>query len=305
MNSLGLIMLGFAPGIFWLWLIYQRDRYIPAPVHLVVRTFLWGIAVSVPVVIVEAVLEYVFHLSTDIKEGLAEAAYISFIVAGFAEELAKYLVIKKTVFKSPYFRQPLDGIIFSAAAALGFASIENVGYMFSFGAEVILVRGPISTLAHVLFSMTFGYALGAHKLGRLGPQVPGLALITAMTLHGLFDYLLLADPSYNPWALVLYLALGLLFFLILRLAQRQSPYRGKVAAVGITCTNCTQLSGFGSAFCTACGRSLASAKSGAFMVCAQCRSHIASRDRFCISCGSRFNRKLVFIDVQPGSSTNS
>lgn len=295
MYFLGLITLGFAPGIFWLWLIYQRDRYIPAPVHLVVRTFLWGIAVSVPVVIVEVVLMQItgFQFSTDIEPNLAEVAYVSFIVAGMTEELAKYLVIKKTIFDSPYFRQPLDGVIFSAAAALGFASIENVGYMVSFGPEVILVRGPVSTLAHVLFSMTFGYALGARKLGKLWPQVPGLALIAAMTLHGLFDYLLLADPSYSPWAVVLYLVLGFLFLLILRLAQRQSPYRGKVAAVEVTCANCAKRSGFGGIFCTACGSPLAPAKAGPLMVCGQCHGPVDSRHHFCTSCGSRLDRKLV------------
>ncbi|MBI4299335.1 MAG: PrsW family intramembrane metalloprotease [Chloroflexi bacterium] len=302
MHLLGFLMLGFAPGIFWLWLIYQRDKYIPAPIHLVVRTFLWGIAVAFPVAIVEAVLIGIVgvdnkHLSMPGRSTLVEIAYISFIVAGGTEELAKYLVIKKTVFDSPYLRQPLDGIIFSAAAALGFASIENVLYIFSFRPAVILVRGPFSTLAHMLFSVTFGYALGARKMGKLWPQAPVLTLIAAMTLHGLFDYLLLSNPYYRPWALVLFLALAILFFPILRLAQRQSPYRGKVAAIWVSCANCTKQSGYGSTYCTACGFSLASAKSGTLMVCGQCHSPVGTSHHFCISCGSRLDRKLVSADV--------
>ena len=237
MNVLGFIMLGFAPGVFWLWLIYQRDKYIPAPVHLVVRTFLWGIAVSVPVVVVEGILARVagFELGSVTELRLAEVAYTSFVVAGMTEELAKYLVVKRTVYDSPYFRQPLDGIIFSAAAALGFASIENVGYMLSSGLGVILIRGPFSTLAHVLFSVVWGYTLGVLKQGKARPYMATFSLLAAMALHGLFDFLLLADPAYGPWALVLFFATGMIFFLLLRSAQRQSPYRGKVAAVLVAC----------------------------------------------------------------------
>ena len=295
MDVLAFVMLGFAPGAFWLWLIYQRDRYIPAPPHLVVRTFLWGIAVSVPVVAVEGVLTFLvgFEFGEEVTPSIAEAAFVSFVVAGMTEELAKYLVVKKTVYESPYFRQPLDGIIFSASAALGFASIENVSYMVTFGPGVILVRGPFSTLAHVLFSVIFGYTVGARKLGILWPYTVLISLLVAMALHGLFDFLLFAGPVYAPWALVLFLATGVLFFLLLRLAQRQSPYRGRVTSVLVTCSNCIQRSGYGAGFCTACGHSLAPANVRTTLLCSNCNSLVENRQRFCTSCGSRLDRKLV------------
>ncbi|MDP6495767.1 MAG: PrsW family glutamic-type intramembrane protease, partial [Dehalococcoidia bacterium] len=98
MDVLALFMLGFAPGIFWLWLIYQRDGYIPAPPHLVVRTFLWGIAVAAPVVLVESILSALAGFEGELEPGntgVAQAAYVSFVVAGLTEELAKYLVVRK------------------------------------------------------------------------------------------------------------------------------------------------------------------------------------------------------------------
>lgn len=303
MELFAYVMLGFAPGVFWLWLIYQRDRYIPAPVHLVVRTFLWGVAVSVPVVLAESLLLFVagFDFEGDLTEeqlALPQVAYVSFVVAGMTEEMAKYLVLKKTVYGSLYFRQPLDGVIFSAAVALGFASIENVGYIASFGAAIILVRGPISTVAHVLFSTWFGYALGARKLGRIQPQAPILSLMAAMALHGVFDFLLMADQSYVPWAFVLFAAIGLLFILILRVSQRQSPYRHKVAATLVTCPRCAQHSGFGASFCPACGLSLALAKTGPQFLCGSCNSITESHHQFCSACGSRLDRKLIYTQAQ-------
>ena len=49
-------ILGLAPAIFWLWLIYRRDKYRPEPKGLVIRTFLLGIAVVIPVALIEVLL---------------------------------------------------------------------------------------------------------------------------------------------------------------------------------------------------------------------------------------------------------
>ena len=57
---------------------------------------------------------------------LGETAYLAFIVAGFTEELFKFLVVRTTIYKSPYFDEPIDGLVYSSAAALGFASLENI-----------------------------------------------------------------------------------------------------------------------------------------------------------------------------------
>ena len=302
MDLLGLIILGFAPGIFWLWQIYQRDKYVPVPPRLVVRAFAWGVAVSVPVVLVEGILIKLggLRFGEGLEQGattLVEAAYVSFIVAGLTEEFAKYLAVKRTVYSSPYFRQPLDGIIFSAAAALGFASIENVGYILIFGRSVILIRGPFSTLAHVLFSIVWGYSLGARKLGKLWPKAVGLSVVIAMVLHGLFDFFILAGPTYSPWALILFIGMIMFFFLILRDAQRESPYRDKIAAVQITCPDCAHRSGYGATFCTACGRLLTSAKFGALLLCGRCNSLVEGHHQFCTECGSRLNRKLASVQM--------
>ena len=58
-------VLGLAPGLFWLWLIYRGNKYRPEPKRLVIRTFLLGMAVAIPVTFVETalILPYVFtHL---------------------------------------------------------------------------------------------------------------------------------------------------------------------------------------------------------------------------------------------------
>lgn len=287
-------MLAFSPGLFWLWLIYKKDRYRPEPIALVIRTFLLGAAVAFPVTIIESIL-YPGSLEqlTDGPANLALVAYVSFIVAGLTEELAKYLVVRRSIYNSPYFDEPMDGLIYASAAALGFASLENAGYLFSFGPEVILVRGPFSTLAHVLFSAMWGYLLGRQKLHwGAGRPLVLLGLIASMAAHGLFDFFLLAQRGYEPLALLLFVAAGILFLSLLRLADKVSPYKGRVATPLVACPTCARASSYLTSFCAWCGTSLRAVLGGGSIHCSTCGTPLRPQDHFCTSCGSRLNRKL-------------
>jgi len=288
-------MLAFSPGIFWLWLIYRRDKYRPEPRALVIRTFLLGAAVALPVSLVESIL-YPGSLEqlTNGPVNLALVAYVSFIVAGVTEELAKYLIVKRTIFGSPYFDEPMDGLIYASAAALGFASLENVGYLFSFGAVQILVRGPVSTLGHVLFSAIWGYLLGRQKLHLKARGTPAvLGLIASMAGHGLFDFFLMAQRGYEPLAIFLFVAAGILFLKLLSLADKASPYKGRVAVPLVACPTCELRSSYLVNFCAQCGTSLSAATRSDSAHCSICWAHIRPQDHFCTSCGSRLSRKLL------------
>ncbi|MEE8472023.1 MAG: hypothetical protein V3S82_02520, partial [Dehalococcoidia bacterium] len=87
MPGLVILMLAFSPGLFWLWLIYRRDKYRPEPRALVIRTFLLGAAVALPVSLVEFIL-YPGSIEVILTDptNLASVAYVAFIVAGLTEE---------------------------------------------------------------------------------------------------------------------------------------------------------------------------------------------------------------------------
>ena len=110
MSALVIVTLAFAPGIFWLWFFYKKDKWEPEPKRLIVETFIWGLLAVIPV----AIVEYPFR-----SPWFAGAV----VAAPIIEEFAKLLVVRLAVFKNAEFNEPMDGITYSAAAALGFASI--------------------------------------------------------------------------------------------------------------------------------------------------------------------------------------
>jgi RsiW-degrading membrane proteinase PrsW (M82 family) len=196
-----IFLLAMAPGLFWLYYFYSKDRYDPEPVVWVLGIFLLGATVTVPVAVLEGVLGAV-----------AGGILAAVVVAPVCEEIAKYLVVKKTVYRSRVFDEPVDGIIYAAAAGLGFATIENILYLFSafdesllFALQTGVVRGLISVPGHVLFSVMWGSALG---MARFMPEQEGNrlvrnGLVLAMAAHALFNLLLFSAVGFAVLVLVL------------------------------------------------------------------------------------------------------
>ena len=77
-------------------------------------------------------------------------------------------------------------------AGLGFATIENIGYVLAGGIGVGLFRAIATVPGHVIFSCIWGFALGTAKFrpestrrGIIVAGIPG-----AMMLHGIFNFTL-------------------------------------------------------------------------------------------------------------------
>jgi protease PrsW len=213
-----IVLVALAPCAFWLWMIYLSDRCKPGQKGFIVRTFILGVAIGIPVAIIESVL-YSGPIQGDIS--VSTAAYLAFVVAGVTEETAKFLTVRFSAYNSLYFSQPEDGLIYTAAVALGFATLENVIYLISYGLQVILARGLFSNLAHVLFSSLWGFPLGLVKLGYIKHKILiYLGLAGAIAAHGAFDFLFFTGTVYTWLVLPLFLGMMAAFILMMRHSNR-------------------------------------------------------------------------------------
>jgi RsiW-degrading membrane proteinase PrsW (M82 family) len=295
MGAGSLFVLGFAPGLFWLWRIYRKNRNRPDHKGLVLRTFFFGVAVAVPVVLVEqAVAGPSERPVSGVGMEAGAAAFTAFVVAGLVEEVGKFTVVRATMYRSSYFDEPLRGIIYSSAAALGFASIENVGYMVEYGAGVIILRAVLSTLGHVFFSAAWGYGLGAARRRedtRVGGSsaILGGGLVGAIVMHGAYDYPLMrgAEDGWLP-AVGVFLAGGGIFALLLRRGAHVSPHRGRVANPTVICPGCGAKRHVPTRFCNSCGRRLDETQLA--QACGICGQPLGREAQFCAGCGARAER---------------
>ncbi len=271
------------PGIFWLWFYLRGRSYHPNPRRLVAATFFLGMLSVIPAGLIEY-LVLPEELREDFTFTAGTAASVMFLVVGPAEEFSKFLAVRLWPYRSLHFDEPLDGLVFATAASLGFATAENVFYAFQYGPEVMLVRGPSSTVAHVVFGSFWGFALAAQQRNRRLRFAVPLGLLGAAAAHGLFNFTLVTGYWWLAAAMVI--AGGIGTARLFKWGQMVSPFRLRRNVPKLTCPFCGYTFRLGAVFCDRCGSAVKGA-SGPIR-CARCAAVNRPEARFCTSCGDRF-----------------
>ena len=217
-----LILATLVPGLLWVVFFYRQDRWEAEPPGLVLWAFLLGAAAIVPASLLEMPFQ---HLLVAPASPLAQVIVI-FVVVGLGEELAKFAAVYLAVWGSRHFNEIMDGIVYSVAAALGFATVENVVYATAFGLEIAPARAFLASLAHASFSGVMGFYLGWARIfaARPGP-VLARGVAAAALLHGAYDYVLLAGWAPPVVALAMVGGLYALLSRKIQAANQLSPFR--------------------------------------------------------------------------------
>ncbi len=143
-----------------------------------------------PVFFIEWVLDTISSKDLDIFLLL----FIAFIIAGFTEELFKLLSINQTIYITNYFEDELDGIIYTGAASMGFAFVENLIYSISSGIMTSLYRSFTAVPGHLFFSTIMGFYIGRSKQSKTKSEKLFyylVALLIGTFLHGVYDFIIL------------------------------------------------------------------------------------------------------------------
>lgn len=206
--GLALTILSILPAAGWLWFFCLYKRASPG------KTTALPIALSAGTAYLLApVFATAGDASGQFIAALAAGDQLTWFVlrAGVIEELAKLsAVIVVLRYVAPKaIRHPRDGMLMAAAAALGFATYENLfhglhilqqgaaeaTWLFLLGA---LVRVPL----HPLYASIWGAALGLSAFAESARQrwlMLLMALSMAMFVHGLWDTLAQHTESPVAW----------------------------------------------------------------------------------------------------------
>jgi RsiW-degrading membrane proteinase PrsW (M82 family) len=189
-----LILAAIFPGIALALIVYLMDRYDREPLRLLIKIFILGMLAVFPASLIEQ-----FLINMNPFAGILGTLFTAFIIAGLTEEYIKRYLVMRYAYKRPEFDEKLDGIVYAVFVSLGFATAENISYVvFTFASNpyIGIFRGFVSVPAHMLFAITMGYYISLSKFSlEPGPKNAYLrkALFVPMVLHGIFDFILLAN----------------------------------------------------------------------------------------------------------------
>lgn len=217
--------LGFLIGGVFFWLMYfdLKDRLQPEPRRSLVAVFLAGVASAVLALALFRLGE-LLGLPEDPGFDVAGIALYSFLLIGPIEEGAKFLAAKATFDRWRSFDEPVDGYIYAAVLAIGFATLENLLYLNWLTWQEQLARFLSSPLSHSLFAVIWGYGLAhARFFARTRAQRwlwQGGTLAASMALHGFYDFALFAWHATVVSGLLALVLWGLMVVHIRRLLAR-------------------------------------------------------------------------------------
>ncbi|MGB3988584.1 MAG: PrsW family intramembrane metalloprotease [Minisyncoccales bacterium] len=231
------IFLSIIPSLIWLAFFLKEDPY-PEPRKVILKTFLIGILFALPVIAICLTIEFLMRF---VGISFEMSSYVGIIfLSPVIEELSKYLALKSSAFKSSYLDEPVDFMVYAITAALGFAAMENLIFLFP-GREILTGKIPFffiqemmmgsairfasGTLLHALSSGIVGFflALSAKHIKKRFCYI-GLAL--SMLLHGFYNFSIIskgADASLSIMTPVIlisaFIVILFFFFMIRRLSS--------------------------------------------------------------------------------------
>lgn len=223
MDALVLLALAIAPGLAISIFIYRKDKFEKEPPAFLITAFVLGMVAIVPAILIE----YSGAVFSVYGDSTVMTLIYAFIVIGFTEEFCKFFVLRFYAYKKPEFNEPFDGITYSVMVAMGFATLENIFYVFQFGMSNAFWRMFTAVPAHASFGIVMGYYAGLAKFSLNPKSLLFRGWFYAALLHGAYDFSLM-DRNIPMIAIGagVSLYLGIRFSIkAIRLHQDDSPFR--------------------------------------------------------------------------------
>ena len=187
MKTILLFVLAVLPAVL-LWLYVWKKDTQKEPTSWLLKAVLWGVGICIPVAFLEVGIESVLFDGAK-PSSLFDTTVMAFFVAALPEEAFKLLVLWLLLRKNPYFDEHFDGIVYAVFVSLGFAAVENVGYVFSQDDWVTTaaMRALLAVPGHYAFAILMGYYYSIHHFVDRSQGVALRVLLVPVLAHGVYD----------------------------------------------------------------------------------------------------------------------
>ena len=182
-----LLLVTILPSILIVIFFVKSDRF-KEPTKEIIKVFLLGILITIPAYFLNTYLSEIWY-STNASEGLIS----SFLTAAPVEESLKLSVLYFFVYKMKDFNEPIDGIVYGVTVSLGFATLENIYYVYlladyfeTTSMTLAIVRSFSAIPAHAVFGIFMGYFFMKYVFIKKGDNLI-FAFLIPFVLHGCYN----------------------------------------------------------------------------------------------------------------------
>lgn len=247
-------VLSFVPAFIYASIAYWLDRFEKEPRRLLFGAFLWGAFVATLGAIVWTGIAQA-SLAIFIGEASAEVAGAT-LLAPLVEESLKGIAVVIIMFAFPEeFDSRLDGMLYAAITALGFAATENLLYLYFFGytedgfgglITLFVLRVILGGWGHAVYTAWIGLGLAMSRLHPnrivriISPFAGWLLAVCLHALHNTMAVFLAGEFGFTGLGLTLLVdwstwgvVLGLVIWEIRREQHHIATYLAEEVSAGI------------------------------------------------------------------------
>jgi protease PrsW len=187
---------GAVPALIAMLVFDYLDRKRPEPRSLRWKVSIAGMFSVIPVLFIDGAILGATKDSVEPLYTYNGAAFYSYVVAAAVEEATKIAMIYWIVWRRPEFDERMDGIVYGARAGLGFALVENIGYMSQVPTmdavwQTGIARAVMAVPGHAMWSAMIGYCAARKRFDNEGIGLLG-GWALAVAAHGTYDYAIFA-----------------------------------------------------------------------------------------------------------------
>ena len=224
MKFITMLGLALAPGLAIMLYIYLKDKHEREPIGLLIMSFIYGLASACVTLFISGPINSLVSYRLD---NIIDQFNNAFFNVAFVEEFSKFIFIRFILYYNKNFNEPFDGIVYAVMVGMGFATFENVIYVWEYGFVTAVLRMFTAVPAHATFAILMGYFIGKARFSHKNVFMYSFfSLLVATFYHGAYDYFWFISFIPGLWicAVVSLLAAFFLSRNAIRLHQQASPF---------------------------------------------------------------------------------
>tara|TARA_B110000902_G_scaffold127374_1_gene148503 strand:- start:224 stop:907 length:684 start_codon:yes stop_codon:yes gene_type:complete len=170
-------------------LFFMKSDLFPEPNNQIFKIFFYGILLCIPAFIINTALGTFFS-----NIGFDGTLLPTLLTAAPIEEILKFIVLYYLVYKMKDFNEPIDGIVYGVTVSLGFATLENIYYVYvlsdyyNVSSQSLAILRSFSTIpAHGIFGATMGYFFMKYSFIKKQDNLT-LCIIVPILLHASYNF---------------------------------------------------------------------------------------------------------------------
>ena len=211
------LAVAIVPAIVLIVYIMIRDKYEGEPIRKILLAFFVGmlsIPLDLALISIFGLDELPYIFDGEVSYQIATA----FFSAAIPEEISKFVILFLLVWWIKDFNERTDGIVYAVCVSMGFATVENVMYVFD-DPSCAWGRALFAVPSHFLDAVLMGFFLSLAKFTvKHRFRNWTMTLLAPILAHGIYDAILMVSGVVSGgWSLLLTIVFYIFIFVLWRI----------------------------------------------------------------------------------------